>query len=1260
MVQTDVLTAVVVDPASNLGIDDGDDDDDDVPLTGFESLPSDCPYNMEYGLSCKEVTRRLEEHGYNQLPENVKNKWIQLLESFWGPMPAMIWIAIIVELATGIADAAGGGNGDAHFVDFAVLMVLQCLNSIVGWHEEMKAGDAVAALKSSLAPKANVKRDGDWTVVDCKDLVPGDTVVLALGGAVPADCTLLEGKPILVDQASLTGESLPVKMQCGNVAKMGSNVTAGEVEAIVTATGANTFFGKTAALLNSVDDQSSLDKLLLNILKAILAVGAPCILIIIVVLATRNIKAVDIVVLVVVLIVAIVPIANAVVCTSTLAFGSTALAADGAIVTRLAAIEELAGMNMLCSDKTGTLTLNKMVMQQVCIENGDTFDFPHETQDVPEAQDVLLYATLAAKWKETPKDALDTLTLNATRDRRAELDTYDQIDYEPFDPAIKRTAATLRDPKGRVFGCTKGAPNVVLSMVHNYHTIAGHVEELTENFAERGIRCIAVARTLEQQEDTSSLAPENVAEMKWRFVGLVTFLDPPRPDTKETIANAHNLGVKVKMITGDHAAIAKETCRVLGMGTTIQGTELLPDAPADAAARLDTLGPMCEEVDGFAGVYPEHKFMIVDILQKTGWTCGMTGDGVNDAPALKKAQVGIAVQGATDAARAAADIVLTHPGLSTIIKAIKLSRLIFQRIKSYLIYRVTSSFMLGMFFVLSISIVIPLDATGCEVLNTLPELNVVLPDVSRSVILPTSNQTIIPRRDETLSTLLYPICRVKCAATQANMDQMAAFGGPGACPGYTLSATTSNITALEWAQRLRANGFRGDDGDVPPVPGTRGDEDEDEDEDDRRLATRTSKMGIIDPTFPNADEFGCLATCEADDGLSPVDATGLPVLRYFVLGILQLVFMIVLNDLCMITVAWDRVKASPKPEKWRLDQLFFLSMIMAITVTALEFLFLWITTHALPVQGEYHEAACDAVSYWGGECGNIDWNVFRRWFNDDIPQLQASQQVSLMYISVSVAGMLTLLSGRARSFFWESLPGTHLLVAGFMSIIITLLLGGLIKSSSIEFQGCTPDGNWDYVGVALLYNAFGFICLDIVKVFTNTCMDQYESSCDDGQLTEQKQQLMEIRREHRINLSRSVSRRQSGQSTSSFALSSTSSSRGSQGVSETMTMTPVGLPRPRGISGGEEKDFRRSRVVMNSAPAIEVNQAQFMRARRLSHAGSQSAPPGPEVLPGTSAFTRLAATFTGLVAVTNRLAVLSNDEEAGILMERVQLLEDAI
>ena len=387
----------------------------------------------------------------------------------------------------------------------------------------------------------------------------------------------------------------------------------------------------------------------------------------------------------VVLLVVSIPIAIEIVVTTTLALGSKELSAKKVIVTRLSAIEMMAAVNMLCSDKTGTLTLNKMEIQQDC----PIFSAGEDRESV------LMYSALAAKWREPPRDALDTMVLGSANLSRC--DNYKQLEYKPFDPRVKRTEATLVGADGVQFKVTKGAPNIVLQLCVNAAEIAPRVEGIINDLGSRGIRCLAVARGR-----TVGAADE------WHMLGILTFLDPPRPDTKLTIENAHKYGVDVKMVTGDHVLIAKEMARMLNMGTNIGTSGGLPHFPesGDPKDIPDTLGEeygdMIGAMDGFAQVHPEHKYLIVETLRQRGWTCAMTGDGVNDAPALKRADVGIAVHGSTDAARAAADMVLTEPGLSVIVDAMLIARGVFQRMLSFLTYRVSATLQLVFFFFIAV------------------------------------------------------------------------------------------------------------------------------------------------------------------------------------------------------------------------------------------------------------------------------------------------------------------------------------------------------------------------------------------------------------------------------------------------------------------------------------------------------------------------------------------------------------------------------
>ena len=747
-------------------------------------------------------------------------------------------------------------------------------------------------------------------------------------------------------------------MREGDVAKMGSTVATGEIEAIVEATGASTFFGKTAALLNSVNEPSNLDKVLLNILYGICAFGIPCIIAICSVIGARDNGFEDVLVQAVVLLVAIVPIANQVVCTSTLALGGRTLAENNAIVTRLSSIEELAGMGMLCSDKTGTLTLNKMVMQEIVTANGHAHAWPEACAASEDATAVLRYAALATKWREQPKDALDTLVLGAAKPMLDELDAYQQLDYQPFDPSIKRTTATLKDAAGRVFDVTKGAPPVVLQMAHNYDEIKAPLEEAIDSFAQRGVRCIAIAATDDQQ--------------RWKFAGLITFLDPPRPDTKDTIEKAYGLGVGVKMITGDQLAIARETCRMLGMGTNVCGQDQLPESADASDANSQQLYDNVEVADGFAGVFPEHKFRIIDILRRRGYTTGMTGDGVNDAPALKKADVGIAVQGATDAACAAADIVLMEEGLSTIIMAIRLSRKIFQRMRNYLTYRVASSLMLAVFFVISVA-------------------------------------------------AFNPIKHVNCAE-KLHLSE-----------GYHGQLQCSSTTAIH-------------------------------------------SMSCL----PSGTEHVCKMDDQSD---TIVDMNGVAIPNYFLLNILQLVFMIMLNDICMITIAWDNVNDSAMPKKWDLKRLYIIAAVLCAVVAALQVFWLVIGYQALlPEQPAPY---------------NLIWAMGYH------KVLQFSELETMMYISLSWAGFLTLFACRNEGFFWESLPGKQLALAFAGSVGATALLGGLLKADTISFWACPSE----VIAITLLWNVAAFFILDGVKAVANMLLNRIEAASAEGPSSHRTQKM---------------------------------------------------------------------------------------------------------------------------------------------------------
>lgn len=612
------------------------------------------------GLTAVEAKKRLTQYGPNEIEEKKTNMFLKFLSYFWGPIPWMIEAALILSAVA------------RHWPDFFIILVLLLANAMVGFFEEREAGNAIAALKAKLAVKARVKRDGKWITPESRELVPGDIIRLRLGDIVPADARLLDGDPVEVDQSALTGESLPAERKSGEAVFSGSIIRRGEIEAMVYATGSNTYFGKTAQLVQEAGTISHFQKAVLKIGNYLIVLAIALVAIIITVAIIRGDAILTTLQFALVLTVAAIPVAMPTVLSVTMAVGARLLAKKKAIVSKLVAIEELAGVDLLCADKTGTLTQNKLTL-------GDPFtinDFP--------ADQVILYGALASRAENN--DTIDLAVLDGVKDKDT-LNKYKVGHFIPFDPVHKRTESTATGTDGKAFKVTKGAPQVILELSANSGKIKAEVDKAVNEFATRGFRSLGVAK--------------DDGDGKWQFIGVLPLFDPPREDARTTIATALAMGVKIKMVTGDALAIAKETAQKLNMGANILDASSLGDSKKEESAEV---AESIEKADGFAQVFPEHKFHIVDVLQKRGHIVGMTGDGVNDAPALKKADCGIAVSDATDAARAAAAIVLMTPGLSVIIDAIKESRRIFQRMNSYAIYRIAETLRVLLFMTLSILI----------------------------------------------------------------------------------------------------------------------------------------------------------------------------------------------------------------------------------------------------------------------------------------------------------------------------------------------------------------------------------------------------------------------------------------------------------------------------------------------------------------------------------------------------------------------------
>ncbi|MGV6859153.1 MAG: plasma-membrane proton-efflux P-type ATPase [bacterium] len=672
------------------------------------------------GLSSKEAQARLKKYGSNAIEAHEKGRWARLAQRFWGPIPWMIEIAAILSASV------------QRWEDFSIIMVMLLVNAFVDFYQESKALNAIEVLKNKLALRSLVKRDRQWVTLDAAELVPGDIIKLKIGDVVPADATLLgEGDFLQLDQSALTGESLPVNAKPGDTAYANTVVKQGEMVAMITSTGLHTRFGQTVGLVARAqkENRSHFKQMVIKVGNFLIALTLVVIAIIVILGVQRHESLSELLIFSLVLTISAIPVAMPAVLTVTMAIGAMSLAKRQAIVSRLDAIEELAGMDILCSDKTGTLTQNRMTTATPHLHPGFT------------PEDLYFYAALASR-KENQDPIEVPIFMEVERlDLHERINAYQLEKFLPFDPVGKRTEAVLKGPEGEKLVVTKGAPQVVIELCHNHDFDKQKAYSFVEKFAHQGFRTLGVAYR----------NPEGKA---FTFVGLIPLFDPPREDSRETIANVKQQGVETKMITGDNLEVARYIASLLEMGDNVENVrelqgesteeyvllakvvsralikELNSDLPdeqiqstvdnivkevknelAHSALPPGTIKKhesaiiaQIEKANGFAQVYPEDKYFIVDELQKAGHIVGMTGDGVNDAPALKKADVGIAVSGATDAARAAADIVLMAPGLGVILKAIKQARITFERMQSYTVYRIAETIRIIFFMGLAIGV----------------------------------------------------------------------------------------------------------------------------------------------------------------------------------------------------------------------------------------------------------------------------------------------------------------------------------------------------------------------------------------------------------------------------------------------------------------------------------------------------------------------------------------------------------------------------
>ncbi len=553
-----------------------------------------------------------------------------------------------------------------HWEDFWVIFLMLTLNAGVGFWQQYQADNAIEALRSKLALTARVLRDGKWKTIPARVLVPGDIVLIKLGNIIPADMKLLAGEYLMVDQSTLTGESLPVDKKVGEEVYSGSIARLGEMIGIVTGTGMNTYFGRTAKLVETAKTTSHFQKAVLKIGNFLIRLTFVLVVIILIVTHLRGDPFLHTLLFALILTIAAIPVALPAVLTVTMAVGALELAKMKAIVSRLSSIEEMAGIDVLCSDKTGTLTKNQLTM-------GDPIII-----EATGKEELLLAAALASE--RNSEDVIDQAIIQALSPS-IHLERYKTTQFIPFDPKHKRSEALIECDHSS-FHVSKGAPQVMLELVGKPE-ITHQVECDVDRLASKGYRALGVAR----KEQGGA----------WQYLGIIALFDPPRDDTADTIKAAQKMGLEIKMLTGDHGSIAKEIAGKIGLGTNIISASSVFKEKTDNPRQLETL-------DGFSEVFPEHKFKIVKLLQSIGHIVGMTGDGVNDAPALKQADVGIAVGGSTDAARAAAALILTENGLSVITQAIAVARKIFERMNSYATFRIAETIRVLLFISMSIVI----------------------------------------------------------------------------------------------------------------------------------------------------------------------------------------------------------------------------------------------------------------------------------------------------------------------------------------------------------------------------------------------------------------------------------------------------------------------------------------------------------------------------------------------------------------------------
>ena len=607
----------------------------------FESLKT-----TANGLSGAEAAKRLALFGHNEITEKKRNPFLEFLLRYWGPMP---WL---LELAMGLSFLLH------HTLEGIIIFVLLTVNAVIGHMHSRGSQRAVELLKKKLAIKAKVLRDGKWGMQESRDLAPGDIIAIGLGDIVPADAKIVSGG-LSVDASALTGESLPVETLESDIIYSSAVVRRGAARCVVVNTGAHTYFGKTAELVNIAKPKSHQEAVMMAMVKYMMYFGISALILVLAygLLANLHEHLVTVLTLAVIFLMGAVPVALPAVLTIVQAVGAMELAGKGVLVTRLDSIEDAASIDVLCFDKTGTITQNRLSV-------ADAVPFSGFRKD-----DVVIMAALASQ--QEGMDLIDNAVLEYAKTSGVDLKPFHQLSFKPFDPSIKRTEAVV-EVDGRHFKAVKGAAQIVMSLCRDMdQKTREKANETIEEFSRNGYRTIAVARSRDGCVDDLE------------FAGLLPMADPPRPESKGMIEQARKLGIKPIMLTGDSMAIAKEIAGQVGIGSTI--IRMADIQGLSEEERVKIVGAC----NGFAEIYPEDKYKVVKLLQSQGHMVGMTGDGVNDAPALKQAEMGIAVSNSTDVAKASASVVLTEPGIGVIINAVTISRQTYQRMLTWVLNKVT-------------------------------------------------------------------------------------------------------------------------------------------------------------------------------------------------------------------------------------------------------------------------------------------------------------------------------------------------------------------------------------------------------------------------------------------------------------------------------------------------------------------------------------------------------------------------------------------